>query len=165
MATENKIYRDKGAIGALLDEYERSLEELLNLLDSITPEELVTIVDQETTDKDCQSIQTILSHVIASGYAYSIYTRRQLGEDLEIPAKLKLDSISAYKSSLLKMFQYNEDMFEQYPDIKIEEFDPDKKMLSSWGQRFDVEQIYEHAIVHILRHRRQIKRFLQKLRA
>lgn len=165
MTLQHKIYRDKGAIGALLDEYERAIGDLNILLDTVSPEELITIVDKETKDSDCRSIQTILTHVIKAGYTYSIYTRRQLGEDIEIPARQELDSIAAYKESILKMFEYNVEMFDKYPDMKIEEFESEKKMLTSWGQRFDVEQIYEHAIVHILRHRRQIERFLQKLRA
>jgi hypothetical protein len=33
---------------------------------------------------------------------------------------------------------------------------------SRWGVQYDMEQMLEHAIVHILRHRRQIERFLEK---
>jgi hypothetical protein len=29
-----------------------------------------------------------------------------------------------------------------------------------WGPRYDLEQLLEHAIVHVLRHRRQIDKFL-----
>ena len=61
------------------------------------------------------------------------------------------------------MFQYNEKLFEDYPDLKIEESDPQKKIKVRWGQYYDVEQLFEHAIVHVLRHRRQIERFLIKL--
>ena len=46
----------------------------------------------------------------------------------------------------------------------MEEFEADKKILVRWGQLYDVEQLFEHAIVHILRHRRQIERFLLRLR-
>ena len=31
---------------------------------------------------------------------------------------------------------------------------------SGWGPLYDFEQLFEHAIVHVLRHRRQIERFL-----
>jgi len=61
------------------------------------------------------------------------------------------------------MFEYNKKLFEDYPDINIEEHDNQKKVLVKWGQLYDVEQLFEHAIVHILRHRRQIERFLIKL--
>lgn len=162
---KDKIYRDKGAIGALLDEYEKAIEELINLLSTVSLVELTTIVDHTTKDQDCKSIQTILTHVVKAGYAYSIYTRKQLGEDLEMRSRKSFDSISDYVVAIQQMFQYNVDMFDKYPDIKIEVFATENKMLTSWGQRYDIEQIYEHAIVHILRHRRQIERFLQKLRS
>ena len=31
---------------------------------------------------------------------------------------------------------------------------------SNWGTKYDLEQILEHAIVHVLRHRRQIERLM-----
>lgn len=34
-----------------------------------------------------------------------------------------------------------------------------KKIFTSWNQVYDIEQVTEHAIVHILRHRRQIEKF------
>jgi len=34
------------------------------------------------------------------------------------------------------------------------------KMTVRWGPVYDFEQLFEHAIVHVLRHRRQIDRFL-----
>ena len=50
------------------------------------------------------------------------------------------------------------------PMVTLEELDNNKKILVAWGQLFDIDQLFEHAIVHILRHRRQIERFLLKLR-
>jgi len=35
---------------------------------------------------------------------------------------------------------------------------------SRWGAVYDLEQLLEHAIVHVLRHRRQIERFLTEPR-
>lgn len=32
---------------------------------------------------------------------------------------------------------------------------------TGWGKIYDLEQLLEHAIVHILRHERQIKRFIK----
>jgi uncharacterized damage-inducible protein DinB len=33
---------------------------------------------------------------------------------------------------------------------------------SLWGVKYDLEQLLEHAIVHVLRHRRQIEKLLQQ---
>jgi len=159
-----KEYRDNGAIGALLDEYERALSELIQVISDVSEEELTTIVDTKTKDPDCVSIQTILSHVVSSGYNYAIVIRKYLDEELEYSPKVKLISIGAYIEALNKMFAYNEQLFNDYPNIKLEQFDTEKKILVRWGQLYDVEQLFEHAIVHILRHRRQIERFLLKLR-
>lgn len=159
-----KKYRDNGAIGALLDEYERAVDNLKMGLSTIAAIELTTIVDYETSDEDCRSIQTILSHVVGAGYGYVVYIRRHLGENIDFPQKESLTNIEAYQTALDNMFQANVQLFVDYPNLKIEEFDDSKKILTRWGQRFDPEQLLEHAIVHILRHRRQIQRFLLKLR-
>ncbi len=159
-----KKYRDNGAIGALLDEYEKAILELQASIKHISPDELTTIVDKETEDMDCRSIQTILTHVVRAGYGYVIAIRKWKGEDIDFIARKKLATIAAYQEALQQMFQFNEQLFMDYPNLKIKEHDNTKKMLTSWGQSFDAEQIIEHAIVHILRHRRQIERFLIKLR-
>lgn len=52
------IYRDNGAIGALLDEYEKALNELKVVIRGVQTAELVQIVDYETKDEDCRSSHT-----------------------------------------------------------------------------------------------------------
>lgn len=158
-----KKFRTNGAIGALLDEYEKAIVELKQVIDLVTKAELIKIVDSQTEDEDCRSIQTILSHVVGAGYGYVVEIRKSLGENVERPNKDLFSSIEAYNLALDSMFKANEKLFEDYPNIVLEEYDADKKMTVRWGQRYDVEQLLEHAIVHILRHRRQIERFKLKL--
>ena len=159
MSAKNE-YRDNGAIGAILDEYEKAIRELQRTIQNISDADLAKIVDHATQDPACRSIQTILSHVVVAGYAYVIEIRKWLGEDLSYHKQEFLDSASEYNEALNKMFAYNEKLFSDYPNIPLEENDPSKKILVRWGQHYDVEQLFEHAIVHILRHRRQIERFL-----
>jgi hypothetical protein len=151
-------YRNNGAVGALLDEYEKSITELKNVILNLTTSELTNIVDNETKDEDCKSIQTILSHIVESGYTYVIEIRKSLSENVNYISKDILSSTQEYAVALDKMFAYNEKLFEDYPYIKLEEYNPNKKFEVRWGQKYDVEQLYEHAIVHILRHRRQIEK-------
>lgn len=159
-----KRYRDTGAQGALLDEYEKSIDELIQLVMTIEPEELTTIVDYKTDDEDCRSIQTILSHVVKAGYTYVVEIRKHLGENIDYRSNVILNSTEAYVASLKEMFEFNIQLFKENTHIKLEEYDNTKKMVVRWGQSYDPEQLLEHAIVHILRHRRQIERFLIKLR-
>ncbi len=156
-------FRNNGAIGALLDEYEKSIIELQDVISSISKEELVIIADKITEDPECKSIQTVLTHVINSGYYYAIVIRNYLGESINNKEEILLNSIEEYSVELQKMFQYNVQLFEDYPNIEIEVHDKNKKILTRWGQRYDVEQLLEHAIVHVLRHRRQVEKFLIKI--
>ncbi len=155
-----KKYRETGAAGALLDEYERALEDLKTVLETVSTTALLTVVNGDSDDENCHSIQTILTHVVRSGYTYAICIRKQQGEQLNFRNKQKLGSIQEYMVALDQMFQYNVQLFRDYPDLRIEATDIDHKLVVPWGQLYDVEQLLEHAIVHILRHRRQIERFL-----
>ncbi|MFK8057547.1 MAG: DinB family protein [Saprospiraceae bacterium] len=158
-------FRDNGAIGALLDEYEKSVNELKEVISLCSTNDLFEIVDRETTDKDCESIQSILTHVVGAGYNYVVEIRRGLGETTEFKEKMLYTSVAAYSAALDKMFAYNLQLFEDHPTLQLEEYDSAKKIKVRWGQRYDPEQLIEHAIVHILRHRRQIERFQLKLKA
>jgi len=156
-------YRNNGAIGALLDEYERAITELKAVISSISDTDLVTIVDTTTSDPDCVSIQTILTHVVGAGYNYVIAIRNSQDETLDYHTKTLESSTAIYAQQLDTMFEYNVQLFEDYPDIPLEQYQSKDKFLVPWGQLYDVEQLFEHAIVHILRHRRQIERFLLRL--
>lgn len=158
-----KTYRNNGAIGALLDEYERALLELKEVIIPLSNEQMTTIVDTITKDEDCKSIQTILAHIISSGYNYAIETRNWLDENVDYKKSKSLNSVSEYVEELDNMFTYNVQLFSDYPNLKLEEKDNEKKILVKWEQHYDVDQLYEHAIVHILRHRRQIERFIIRL--
>ena len=159
----NKVFRNNGAIGALLDEYEKAIEELKAAISGLTTFELSTIVDHQSKDEDCKSIQAILSHVVSAGYNYIIVIRKWLGEEIEYKDKLLLNTSEAYKMALDQMFAFNEELFNDYANIALEEYNNDKKIKVRWGQSYDVEQLFEHAIVHILRHRRQIEKFKVRL--
>lgn len=156
-------YRTNGAVGALLDEYERSLNDLKKVIAPLSKAQLLHVVDSETTDLDCQSIQTILSHIAQSGHAYVIYIRNHLGESIAFKETQLLDSIQDYNLALDDMFKANENLFHDYPDMTLEVFEQHEKIKGGWGNYYDVEQMMEHAIVHVLRHRRQIERFIKTL--
>jgi uncharacterized damage-inducible protein DinB len=159
-----KKYRENGAVGALLDEYERALEDLKKVIGGISPEELLTVVDDKTADKNCRSIQTILTHVVRAGNNYAMAVRKHRGEEVSWYPEIQYGHTADYQKALDEMFRTNEKLFADYPDMVLEEYDPSKKILTRWGQVYDVEQLFEHAIVHVLRHRRQIERFLLRLR-
>ncbi|PKB18782.1 damage-inducible protein DinB [Flavobacterium sp. 5] len=153
-----KSYR-QGAIGALLDEYERAIIDLQETIFDISDNELIAIIDNETTDSNCQSVQTVLAHVVNSVFAYALDIRQFLGEKVDYPDDLLRLTINDFNKDLNNCFTFTIETFKNIQDNQLEEFDNAKKIITPWGQVYDIEQITEHAIVHILRHRRQIEKF------
>jgi hypothetical protein len=158
-------YRNNGAKGALLDEYERAFNDLKRVIADITPHELAFIADPQTKDPDCYSIQTVLTHVVRSAFGYATYIRQHHGEKIDFRPSNTCETAADYAAELSAAFLFTEKTFESHPDIQLEVFETENKMRVRWGQLYDTEQIIEHAIVHVLRHRRQIERFLLDLRA
>jgi hypothetical protein len=147
----------KGAIGALMDEYERAATEFKKLIGKISEADFIKIVDTETKDDDCRSVQTIVSHVTNSGFGYANYIRDWFSIPKDSPER-KLLSKDEFFSRFDKMIAYTSDTLEskwEYSDDDIQKV----KMIVRWGPQYDLEQLLEHAVVHILRHRRQIEKF------
>lgn len=78
----NRTFRP-GALGALIDEYERASADLTRILNQITDAEFELLRDTRTLDEDCRSIQTIMSHVVHSGYGYA----NRLRDAFSLPAQ------------------------------------------------------------------------------
>lgn len=149
-----------GAIAALMEEYKKAVDELIAVIEPISQQQLLRIIEPESSNPDCISIQTILTHVTASMFSYAVYIENSIGLKTFRPERLQFDHITPYITRLREALKYNTDFFTRNPDITMEEFDQSKKINTRWGQQYDVEQMLEHAIVHILRHRRQIKNAL-----
>ncbi len=153
-----KAYR-QGAKGALLDEYEKAIVELQTVIADISDKGLITIVDTATEDENCRSVQTVLSHVVSAAYSYAIYIMHYYGYEMVRPESTLHTTVKEYIRDLTESFQFMETVFRDIKDSELEEFEQAKKIAASWGQVYDIEQMMEHAIVHILRHRRQIEKF------
>jgi hypothetical protein len=75
------------------------------------------------------------------------------------PDKVNRTSIVEYTKDLDNVLEFTNKTLATLSDNDLEEFDNTKKIITSWGQIYDMEQLMEHAIVHVLRHRRQIEKF------
>ncbi|MCZ4245341.1 DinB family protein [Pedobacter punctiformis] len=151
-----------GAIAALLEEYKKAIDELIAIISPLNPAQLTAIVNPDALDEDVRSIQNILSHVVASTYSYTVYIENWIGLHTVRPNRYVFDNVKDYIEKLNSGFSYCENCFLQNRDIPLEEFDNNKKINTRWGQQYDVEQLMEHAIVHILRHRRQIQNIIKR---
>jgi len=154
-----KNYR-KGAVGAMMDEYERAALEFQSLVREIGEDDFTRTADEETEDESCRSIQTVASHVVGAGYGYANYIRGQFSMAFEtIPRRLI--SHAEASEAIDKMLAYTIETLDGKWEMTDDEISQ-VKIDSRWGAAYDLEQLLEHAIVHVLRHRRQIEKFLAK---
>ena len=99
-----------------------------------------------------------MRHVIRAGYGYMGYMRTHW----RMEPVVRWDQTVSRPEALAefrKMLDYSIETL----DSKWGMTDEDAvamKMQVRWGPTYDFEQLFEHAIVHVLRHRRQIERFL-----
>jgi uncharacterized damage-inducible protein DinB len=141
-----------------MDEYERAASELTRLVEQIPDDDFLRVVDSQTKDEDCRSVQTIMSHVVRAGYGYADYIREQLSIASTRPQP-KLLSRQESLEQLEAAIRYTIETLEGRWEISAEEISS-IIIKSRWGAVYDAEGLLEHAIVHILRHRRQIEKFI-----
>ncbi|MGH7455053.1 MAG: DinB family protein [bacterium] len=154
-----KAYR-KGALGAMMDEYERAASELKRLVEQIPDDEFVRIVDPQTSNENCRSVQTIMAHVVSAGYGYADHIRQVFSISSTRPPKRLLSRQEAV-AQLESMLEYTAQTLEgrwEMTDEQIESI----TIHSRWEVTYNLEQLLEHAIVHILRHRRQVEKFMRQ---
>ena len=151
------MYR-QGAVGALLDIYEHAISDFKKVIADIPDNALTIIIDPQTTDENCKSIQAILSHVVSAGYGYATSIHNLKGYNIKRPDKIPRLTIKEYSEDLTNVFTYTENIFKEIKDNELEQFDNSLKIKTGWGKWYDIEQMMEHAIVHILRHKRQIEK-------
>ncbi|MFN0140340.1 MAG: DinB family protein [Pyrinomonadaceae bacterium] len=152
----NRTYRT-GAVGALMDEYERAATEFRRVIEGLTDEQYTRVVDAGTTDENCRSVQTIMSHVVAAGYGYANYIRDVFSLEKHSPLKRPFPHHESLNEFDL-MLEYTVATLDGKWELPEEEIMA-VSMKVHWGLTYDLEQLLEHAIVHILRHRRQIDKW------
>jgi uncharacterized damage-inducible protein DinB len=153
----------KGAVGALLDIYEQTFSDFKKVIENIPDNKLPIITDPQTTDENCRSIQSILSHVVHAGFGYATNIQNLKGNKIERPPKTFHLTIKEYMEDIDNVINYTENIFNEIKDPDLEQSDEALKIKSSWGQSYDIEQMMEHAIVHVMRHKRQLGRLIESV--
>jgi uncharacterized damage-inducible protein DinB len=154
--------KKNGMLVALMEEYRKAALEYKEVLTQLTTNQFIEIVDKETKYVDCQSIQNLTFHVVQSGYTYANYIQSVLNDNwVEYEAVIQTAEVGIVEID--KMLDYTELIFDKiyYESNEIIE---QWIFKTRWGVTYDFEQLMEHAIVHILRHRRQIVNFLKELK-
>ena len=146
---------------ALMAEYRKSTIEYKTLLAGLPQALFEKITDEDTKDEDCKSIQTITRHVVNAGYTYSNYINTvcynkdwfHYTEAIETPKKAiqEMNIMLDYAEQSLEGLLYKTNA-----EIEAWSFE------TRWHVTYDFEQLMEHAIVHVLRHRLQMETVIKQ---
>jgi uncharacterized damage-inducible protein DinB len=136
-----------GPVGSLADVYETTLTEFKRFL-SVIPEDRFAEILNPGVEEDFRSVRNIVAHVVRSGYVYADHIRKRFGEKSG-QHDFSIDAVAGGIAELEKMFHYTLDTLE-----------------GKWHLTDDdlLEALLEHAIVHVMRHRRQIGKLLHMAR-
>ena len=140
-----------------MDEYERSAPELIHLLQTIDEPSFVYKHPREA--EHLRSVRSVMQRVVRATYGYADDIRGAFG----IPAATTPtipESRDDCTVSLNKVLEYTVATLNGKWTMSEESIEK-VAMPTPWGTTYTLEQILEHAIVHILRHRRQIERLLE----
>lgn len=145
---------------ALMDEYRKCTIEYKQILATLPQSLFEQVFDETTKDDDCRSIQTITTHIVHSGHTYANYVKSLYEKEWVEFSEIILTPQKGIEG-IDKMLDYTEASFGPIWDKTNEEIE-NWKFDTRWGVTYDFEQLMEHAIVHVLRHRRQVEMMLSR---
>lgn len=154
-----------GAFGALMDEYARAAEDFCRVLEALPAEALDW--EQPSTDKDTVSVRAMCAQIVNAARGYANYVREARGLDRPEQAPLApaaIETASEVRSRLAEGLSYTEGALDGLYDVDEATYAAIRFPVR-WGPVYDPEMLLEHAIVHLLRHRRQLERWRDRMRS
>ena len=148
-----------GPFGALMDEYARAAEDFCRVVESF---DLARFdAERPSNDPNTVSPRAICLHVIGAAHRYAHYIRKARGVDFverydADPAQLR--SPQEVRTLLTEGILLMEETVEPLLNATEAEIQA-LSFVVRWGPRYDPEMILEHAVCHLLRHRRQLERW------
>jgi uncharacterized damage-inducible protein DinB len=145
---------------ALIEEYKKAANEYCTVLHKISQTDFEKTSGFQSEVPDCSSVKAITYHVVQSGYTYINYINSESNIGWQ-EYKGNIDSPKSGITELKKMLAFTETSFGAIwgkTNSEIENW----KFETRWKETYSFEQLMEHAIVHILRHRRQIENLISE---
>jgi uncharacterized damage-inducible protein DinB len=135
--------------------YSGVIDDFTEYLDTLSPAELSA---SATFDGKSISMKSVLSHVVNSGCYYAENLKHALRgktPSFDLEPKLPADPLDSVRSLIPRTAEACEG-FWAMTEAELAR----KTVMTSWKQTYSVDQLLEHAIVHILWHKRQCKRII-----
>jgi hypothetical protein len=148
-----------GPFGALMDEYARAAEDFCRVVERY---DLARFdAERPSNNPSTVSPRAICLHVIGAAHRYAHYIRKARG--VEFVERYDPDSTRLrLPQDVRLLLAEGIVLMEQTVEPLLNATEPEIQALSftvRWGPRYDPEMILEHAVCHVLRHRRQLERW------
>jgi uncharacterized damage-inducible protein DinB len=145
---------------ALAEETEAARQELYALLTRF-PAEAFKTGNVKTED----NVRGIMCHVTFAIFSYSCWMRRVLGRlDLAVEKEMKAEFLARVESltTPAELEEASAWASSHFYGALSETVDSELNMefKSNWGDTLSIEMMMEHALVHLIRHRRQLQVYL-----
>lgn len=148
-----------GPFGALMDEYARAAEDFCRVVESFDLRRFNA--ERPSNNPNTISPRAICLHAIGAAHRYAHYIRQARG--LEFVERYEADpALLQSPQDVRGLLRDGIVLTEQTVEPLLKATDQEIQALSfevRWGPRYDPEMILEHAVCHLLRHRRQLERW------
>ena len=148
-----------GMFGALMDEYARAAEDFCRVVDWFDASRF----DGERSENSAttKSPRIMCAHVCGAAHRYAHYIRKARGVDFIEQYQVDPALISSprdVRRLLAEGIMFTEATVELLRNSSEDEI---RALVFPvrWGPQYDPEMLMEHAICHLLRHRRQLERW------
>jgi hypothetical protein len=145
--------------GALMDEYARAAEDFCRVVETF--DLLRFDAERPSNNPNTISPRAICLHVIGAAHRYAQYIRKALG--VEFVERYEADPARLHSPRDVRgLLTDGIVLTEQTVEPLLKATEQEIQALSfavRWGPRYDPEMILEHAVCHLLRHRRQLERW------
>ena len=148
-----------GPFGALMDEYARAAKDFCRVVETFDRARFDA--ERPSNNRDTVSPRAICLHVIGAAHRYAYYIRKARGVDFverydADPAQLRSPSeVRRWLTDGILLMEETVEPLLGADDQGIQAL----SFTVRWGPRYDPEMILEHAVCHLLRHRRQLERW------
>lgn len=148
-----------GPFGALMDEYARAAEDFCRVVEAFEPPRFVA--ERASDNPNTVSPHAICAHACGAAHRYAHYIRKAMGVDFVErydmdPSRIR--SPHDVRGLLAEGITFTEATVAPLLRSTQKEIEA-LSFTVRWGPRYDPEMILEHAVCHLLRHRRQLERW------
>lgn len=143
------------AFDACLDEYRRAAKEFCAVVERFAPATFAA--ERKSDDPDTVSPLAIGRHVVRGAHGYARYLRKAQALALA-PFADRVKAQGDVRPALDAEIRYTEESVAPMRALSGEDV-LKVEFKVSWGPVYNPEILLEHAICHLLRHRRQLERW------